>query len=873
MNSEQIRENFISFFKNKEHLYANPSSLVIKNDPTLMFVNAGMNQFKDIFLGNIIPKNPKAVNSQRCLRVSGKHNDLDEVGHDTYHHTMFEMLGTWSFGDYFKKEAILWSWEFLTECLKIDKDRLYVTIFSGNEKDKLNEDEESKIIWSNLLPENRIISCAKEYNFWEMGSIGPCGPCSEIHIDLRSNEKRAKVAGDSLINKDDPEVIELWNLVFMEFNRKENGDLENLSKKHVDTGMGFERLCMVLQKKRSTYDTDIFSSLISHISKKSNFIYGENLEKDIAIRVIVDHIRAISFAISDGQMPSNVGAGYVIRRILRRAVRYGFSFLNFKTPFLYEMVEILFDQFFKTSPQIKNQIQYVTNIILEEEKSFFKTLERGSSIIENIVKNSKTSTIDSIKVFELYDTYGFPKDLTSLILKENGMSFSEKDFIKLLNQQKERSKLATSNLAKEWVTVNNEKSNGFLGYEFPDTYEREVKVLMYREVDIKGKKLFQIVFNETPFYPEGGGQVGDVGFLKHDNSVIKILDTKKENNLIHHLVEKLPENLESEFILKVDTNKRKLISMNHTATHLLHRALKTSLGDHVEQKGSLVNSKYLRFDFSHFEKLDNEKIIEIEKIVNDSIFFSHNLEEKINVPISEAKKMGAIALFGEKYNDTVRIIKFHESIELCGGTHVKNTSQIGLFKIISESSIASGVRRIEAVTSLGAINYFNSFSKKYTQIGNALKNIQNPLKSIENLISENKNLKERLEVLEKRELLSIKKDLVKSIKKINDLNVLVCSTEIESKSLKNISFEFINNYKNFFLAIFSIVNNKVIFNIGISRDLITKKKWNASELIKRFSVEINGSGGGQDFFASASGTNTENINLVMNKIISFLKSN
>ncbi len=873
MDSQQIRNSFISFFKDKGHSIIESCPLVIKNDPSLMFVNAGMNQFKDLFLGNVGPKFPRVVNSQRCLRVSGKHNDLEEVGHDTYHHTMFEMLGNWSFGDYFKKDAILWSWEFLTNVLKIDKDRLYITYFAGDKTDNLNEDDESRDIWSSITSKDRVIPCSKEYNFWEMGNIGPCGPCSEIHIDLRSPSERKLIDAKKLINKDNPQVIELWNLVFMEYKRKDNGSLEKLSKKHVDTGMGFERLCMVLQNKKSTYDTDLFSELIGKVSEKSGFNYGESKEKDIAIRVIVDHIRAVSFAIADGQLPSNVGSGYVIRRILRRAVRYGFSFLNFNSPFLHHLVEILFSQFKDVFPEIFNQKNHVVNIILEEEKTFFKTLEKGTLLIQDIINKSESNVIDSKKVFELYDTFGFPKDLTSLILRENGMSFSEEDFSFHLNEQKERSKSAANLLAKEWIVLSKKERKGFIGYESPDLMDSSVKIVMYREVTIKNKKFFHLVFNQTPFYPEGGGQLGDKGILISNGQSIPIKNTTKENNLILHWVEKLPKIIEKDCLIKVDKENRMLVSRNHTATHLLHRQLITILGNHVEQKGSLVSSKYLRFDFSHFERIKEENLKLIEKEVNKKIFSCIDLDEKLNVSFEEAKKSGAIALFGEKYENLVRVIKFYDSIELCGGTHVRNTSEIGFFKITSESSVASGVRRIEAVTSFGAVSYFNSILSDFNDVKNIVKNTQNPLVTIENLMVENKKLRDKVESLEAKELVDLKENLIKSIKKINDFNALVFSSNMSSKLLKNLSFDLLKNSEKLFLALFSINNNRVIFNIGISKDLLKQKNWNASDLVKEFSKYIEGSGGGQDFFASASGKKIENVELVMNKVNSFLQEN
>lgn len=873
MKSEHIRKSFIAFFKEKRHSIIKSSPLVIKDDPTLMFVNAGMNQFKDLFLDNKKAKYQRVVNSQRCLRVSGKHNDLEEVGHDTYHHTMFEMLGNWSFGDYFKKEAILWSWEFLTNVLKIDKDRLYITIFAGDKSDNLEEDIESRNIWSSIISNDRIIACSKSYNFWEMGNIGPCGPCSEIHIDLRDINERKKIDGKKLINKDHPEVIELWNLVFMQYNRKDSGVLENLSKKHVDTGMGFERLSMVLQEKKSTYDTDIFSDLINEISKKSGFIYGKEEEKDIAIRVVVDHIRAVSFAIADGQLPSNVGAGYVIRRILRRAVRYGFSFLNFESPFLCHLVEIVFNKFSSVFPEISTQIKYVSNIINEEEKTFFKTLEKGTSLIQEIIKKSNSNIIDSKKVFELYDTYGFPKDLTAVIFKEHGKSFSEKDYKMYLNEQKQRSKSVANFSSKEWIVLSKEDQKGFLGYQDPLLYESLVKILMYREVNIKNKKFYHLVFNQTPFYPEGGGQVGDQGSLFLDDSEISIINTKKENNLILHLVERLPKNLDKDYLVKININKRKLNSRNHTATHLLHSELISLLGSHVEQKGSLVDYNHLRFDFSHFEKINEDKIKIIENNINQKILSGIKLEEMLNVSLDYAKSIGAMALFGEKYDESVRVIKYGESVELCGGTHVRNTNEIGLFKIISESSVASGVRRIEAITSINAISYFESIAKDFNLIKQIVKNYQNPIKAVENLILENKKLKDKVDFLESRESDLIQEKLLKSIVKIKEINVLIFSSETSPKMLKKISFNLLNKTSNLFLALFSAHEDKVIFNLGISKDLIELKNWNANDLIKEFSKDLDGSGGGQDFFATASGKKINKVPDVIKKINSFLLEN
>ena len=767
----------------------------------------------------------------------------------------------------------MWSWEFLTNVLKIDKDRLYITIFAGDKSDNLEEDIESRNIWSSIISNDRIIACSKSYNFWEMGNIGPCGPCSEIHIDLRDINERKKIDGKKLINKDHPEVIELWNLVFMQYNRKDSGVLENLSKKHVDTGMGFERLCMVLQEKKSTYDTDIFSDLINEISKKSGFIYGKEEEKDIAIRVVVDHIRAVSFAIADGQLPSNVGAGYVIRRILRRAVRYGFSFLNFESPFLCHLVEIVFNKFSSVFPEISTQIKYVSNIINEKKKPFFKTLEKGTSLIQEIIKKSNSNIIDSKKVFELYDTYGFPKDLTAVIFKEHGKSFSEKDYKMYLNEQKQRSKSVANFSSKEWIVLSKEDQKGFLGYQDPLLYESLVKILMYREVNIKNKKFYHLVFNQTPFYPEGGGQVGDQGSLILDNSEISIINTKKENNLILHLVESLPKNLDKEYLVKININKRKLNSRNHTATHLLHSELISLLGSHVEQKGSLVDYNHLRFDFSHFEKINEDKIKIIENNINQKILSGIKLEEMLNVSLDYAKSIGAMALFGEKYDESVRVIKYGESVELCGGTHVQNTNEIGLFKIISESSVASGVRRIEAITSINAISYFESIAKDFNLVKQIVKNYQNPIKAVENLILENKKLKDKVDFLESRESDLIQEKLLKSIVKIKEINVLIFSSEISPKMLKKISFNLLNKTSNLFLALFSTDEDKVIFNLGISKDLIELKNWNANDLIKEFSKDLEGSGGGQDFFATASGKKINKVPDVIKKINSFLLEN
>ncbi|MCK4561741.1 MAG: alanine--tRNA ligase, partial [Flavobacteriaceae bacterium] len=746
MTSQEIRQQFLDFFASKQHKIVQSAPIVMKNDPSLMFVNAGMNPFKEYFLGQKKVEFNRISDTQKCLRVSGKHNDLEEVGMDTYHHTLFEMLGNWSFGDYFKKEAIAWAWELLTEVYKIDKNNLYVTVFEGDKKENLEFDQEAYNYWADFIDTNKILNGNKKDNFWEMGAQGPCGPCSEIHIDIRSEEEKKRIPGKDLVNKDHPQVIEIWNLVFMEFNRKANGSLEKLPAKHVDTGMGFERLCMVVQGVQSNYDTDVFTPIIREIETVTETTYGKDEKNDIAIRVIADHVRAVAFAIADGQLPSNNGAGYVIRRILRRAIRYGFTFLNKKEPFIYQLTNVLSQQMGKTFPEIIAQKHLIQNVIKEEENSFLRTLDQGLILLDNIIKNNNSKIISGKKAFELYDTYGFPKDLTALILREKELDFDEDEFDTEMEKQKSRSRAAAVIDTDDWVILQEDNEEEFIGYDY---LEAKVKITRYRKVSSKKEgDMYQLVFNMTPFYAEGGGQVGDKGYLEVANgNVIYIVNTKKENNLILHYAKNLPQNPEQTFKVVVDTKQRFRTMCNHTATHLLHQALRTILGEHVEQKGSAVHSKNLRFDFSHFSKLSHEEINEVENFVNARINEKISLEENRNMPIGEAKKTGALMLFGEKYGDTVRTIKYGKSIELCGGTHVKNTGDIWHFKIMTESAIASGIRRIEAVTNDAVRDYFLVQDKELLKVKNVFKNPSNILKAIESLQDENSKLKKEMEQL------------------------------------------------------------------------------------------------------------------------------
>ena len=783
MTSQEIRKQFLNFFASKEHEIVPSAPLVNKNDPSLMFVNAGMNPFKEYFLGQKEPVRPRITDTQKCLRVSGKHNDLEEVGMDTYHHTMFEMLGNWSFGDYFKKEAIDWAWELLTEVFKIDKENLYVTVFEGDENDQLEFDKEAYDFWLKHIPSDRILKGNKKDNFWEMGAQGPCGPSSEIHVDIRSAEEKKLIPGKDLVNMDHPLVIEIWNLVFIEFNRRANGSLDKLPEKHIDTGMGFERLCMVIQGVQSNYDTDIFMPVIREIETITNTTYGKDEKIDIAIRVIADHVRAVAFAIADGQLPSNNGAGYVIRRILRRAIRYGFTFLNKKEPFIYLLVNVLESQMGDNFPEIVAQKHLIHNVIKEEEHSFLRTLDQGLIMLDSIISKAKTNEISGKKAFELYDTYGFPKDLTSLILREKDMSFNELEFDDEMSKQKSRSRAAAAVDTDDWNILLDDVEQEFIGY---DHLEAEVKISRYRKVSSKKDgDMYQLVFNRTPFYPEGGGQVGDKGYIELDNgNVIYILDTKKENNLILHFTKNIPDDPSQEFKAVVDQEYRYRTMCNHTATHLLHQALRTVLGTHVEQKGSAVHARNLRFDFSHFSKVSADELKAIEQFVNARIEESIPLVENRQVPLEEAKNSGAIMLFGEKYGETVRTIKFGQSTELCGGTHVQNTSDIWHFKIMSESAIASGIRRIEAITNNAAKDYYFEQDETFGKIKSVLKNPSDLVKSVQNLQEENQKLKKEIEQLNKLKAASFKDDLIKNKKEINGINFIGAKLDTDAVSMK-----------------------------------------------------------------------------------------
>ncbi len=869
MNSKDIRKQFLEFFKSKEHTIVPSAPMVIKDDPTLMFTNAGMNQFKEYFLGNSVPKSPRVADTQKCLRVSGKHNDLDEVGKDTYHHTMFEMLGNWSFGDYFKKEAIEWAWELLTEVYKIDKSILYVTIFEGDEKEGLERDIEAYNYWKQFVPQERILNGNKKDNFWEMGDQGPCGPCSEIHVDIRSAEEKAKVPGKDLVNNDHPQVVEIWNLVFMQFNRKADGSLEKLPAQHVDTGMGFERLCMVLQGTQSNYDTDVFTPLINKIENITGTTYGKKEEIDIAIRVIADHVRAVSFSIADGQLPSNNGAGYVIRRILRRAIRYGFTFLDTKEPFIYKLVDTLSEQMGEAFPELKSQKQLISQVIQEEENSFLRTLDQGLQLLDNLIAQAKTKTISGKKAFELYDTFGFPIDLTALILSERGYSLDEAEFNTELQKQKDRSRAASEVATDDWTIVSESIKEPFVGY---DQTENEVKITRYRKVDSKKDgQLYQIVLDSTPFYPEGGGQVGDKGILKNESESIEILDTKKENNLILHFTKKLPSDMNTTFKAEVNTTLRTKTSKNHTATHLLHQALREILGTHVEQKGSLVSPDYLRFDFSHFSKLTSEEIQQVETFVNARIEEQLPLDEKRNITYNQAIEQGAIALFGEKYGDTVRAIKFGDSMELCGGIHVKNTANIWHFKITSEGAIASGIRRIEAITGDAVKAYFKEQESNLSIIKETLKNPQDTLKAVKSLQEENNELKKQLEQLLKEKAKGLKSELQNELREINGIQFLAKQVDLDANGAKDLAYELGNLGSNLFLLLATAQDDKPMLTCYISKELVTEKGLNAGQIVRELGKYIQGGGGGQPFFATAGGKNPEGITEALEKAKNYLK--
>ncbi len=872
-SSREIRNIFLSFFREKGHQIVPSAPIVVKNDPTLLFTNAGMNQFKDIFLGIKNPSAKRCADTQKCLRASGKQNDLEEVGHDTYHHTMFEMLGNWSFGDYYKREAIAWAWELLTEVYEIPKDRLYVTVFGGDESDGLGVDKEAEIEWEQWISKERILYGSKKDNFWEMGDTGPSGPCSEIHIDLRSEEERKKISGKELVNEDHPEVIEIWNLVFIQFNRKADGSLEQLPEKHIDTGMGFERLVMVLQGKKATYDTDLFEPSIQYLTSLTGIQYERAKEEErIAFRVIIDHIRAIVFAISDGQLPSNTGAGYVIRRILRRASRYAFSFLALKEPFLYKMVDILSIQYRDVFDEVGAQASFIQRIIEEEEKGFLKKLESGTEMFENhIINNSNNKKLDGKFAFQLYDTFGFPIDLTQLMAAEKGREVDMAAFEVELEKQKERSRKATEILAGDWSFVSfSTDLPRFVGY---DTLEIQTEITQYRTVTAKKKKLYHLVLAETPFYAESGGQIGDIGVITNGIERLKVLDTKRENELIIHLVDKLPENPEGSWSAVVDRDFRKQVSLNHSATHLLHAALRELLGNHIEQRGSYVGAKSLRFDFSHFSKVSDEELVDIENKVNNSIGLAIPLKEYRDMPIEQAKEMGAMALFGEKYGDLVRVVVFdHDySVELCGGTHVANTSQIRLFKLISEGSVASGIRRVEALTGIHAIYYVNEKIGALDRIAALLKGPGNLEKAIEELATKNKELEKSLQELNAEKVNQLKIDLIKKAIVHNEIRLISEVVELSSADdLKQLSFELKKITENTLVVLGTEVGGKALLSVIMSDDLAAKNIIHAGNLVKSLAKLIKGGGGGQAFYATAGGKDVSKLPEVIDRVTEFL---
>ncbi len=866
MTSSEIRRTFLEYFKDKQHKIVPSAPMVVKNDPTLMFTNAGMNQFKDIFLGNSPVKYSRIADTQKCLRVSGKHNDLDEVGHDTYHHTMFEMLGNWSFGDYFKKDAIVWGWDLLTRVYGLDGKNLYVTVFGGDQSDGLQPDDEAKGIWQEFVADDHILYGSKKDNFWEMGDSGPCGPCSEIHIDLRSEEEKAKVSGRDLVNHDHPEVIEIWNLVFIEFNRKADGSLHALPAKHVDTGMGFERLTMALQGKRSNYDTDVFQPLIQTIARLANIQYGHARNTDVAMRVIADHIRAIAFAIADGQIPSNNKAGYVIRRILRRAVRYGFTFLDFKEPFLKNLVPVLVKEMGTFFPELQSQQNLIIRVIAEEEQTFLRTLAQGIKRFENY-----TETLGDEKIvagdfaFELFDTFGFPIDLTQVMAREKKLSVDMKGFAEGLEIQKNRSRQAAEKDTDDWVIIHKDTNDTtFLGY---DMLEADVEIVKFRKVKTKKESYYQVVLNQTPFYAESGGQMGDQGLLESEDEKIEIKDTQKENNLIIHIIDKLPRDVSTSFTARVDGQKRQLTMNNHTATHLMHAALKRVLGDHVEQRGSMVGENRLRFDFSHFAKLSEEEIRQVEQLVNVRIRQNIAIDEKREVPIEEARAMGAAALFGEKYGDHVRVITFDPeySIEFCGGTHVQATGQIGMFKIISESAIAAGIRRIEAITANKVEDRLNEQELLLDKFKEVLKNPKEPLKAVQVLIDEKKDLEKQLEGLKNEKVATLKNTLKENAEQINGINFVAYKLDGDAQLAKNLAFQMKDIVENLVLVIGNENQGKANLTILVSDVLAADKKYNAGQIIREIAIEIQGGGGGQPHFATAGGKNPAGIDKALQK--------
>ncbi|MDH6309694.1 alanyl-tRNA synthetase [Dysgonomonas sp. PFB1-18] len=871
MTSKEIRDSFKSFFTTKGHQIVPSAPMVIKDDPTLMFTNAGMNQFKDIILGNAPIKYPRVADSQKCLRVSGKHNDLEEVGHDTYHHTMFEMLGNWSFGDYFKKEAIEWAWEYLTEVLKLDKERLYVTVFEGSPEEGLDRDDEAAGYWEKYLPKGRIINGNKKDNFWEMGDTGPCGPCSEIHIDLRPDEERVKVDGLTLVNESHPQVIEIWNLVFMQFNRKADKSLEPLPAKVIDTGMGFERLCMAVQGKISNYDTDVFQIIIKAIGEISGSIYGQDEKKDIAMRVIADHIRTIAFSITDGQLPSNAKAGYVIRRILRRAVRYGYTFLDQHKAFMYKLIPALIETMGDAYPELVQQRVLIEKVMKEEEESFLRTLETGIKLLDKQITDTKakgSSELNGTDAFTLYDTYGFPLDLTELILRENGMTVDNDGFKSEMQKQKDRARNAAAVETGDWVTLK-EGEQEFFGY---DVTECETEILRYRKVKQKNHEFYQLVLNRTPFYAEMGGQVGDSGWLINDDEEIEITDTKRENNLAVHLANKLPQDVTAIFVARINTKNRTATECNHTATHLLHEGLREILGNHVEQKGSYVSPSVLRFDFSHFQKLTDKEIRKIERYVTAKIRENITRVEMRHVPIAEAKEMGAMALFGEKYGDDVRVIRFGDSVELCGGTHISSTGRIGSFRIINESSIAAGIRRIEAITAEVCEDYFYTQQEVLTEVKSFFNNTPNLIQSLHKFIEENSELKKQVEEYVKEKTVQIKEALIKKKQVINGIDVFVLTGPFPADIAKDIAFQLKGQFPaNSVFVGATQSEDKPMLTLMISDDLVKDRGLNASQIVRDAAKHIQGGGGGQPHFATAGGKNADGLSNALHEITEKLK--
>lgn len=865
LTAKEIRESFKQFFASKEHQIVPSAPMVVKGDPTLMFTNAGMNQFKDIILGNVPRKYPRVADSQKCLRVSGKHNDLEEVGHDTYHHTMFEMLGNWSFGDYFKKEAINWAWEYLVEVLKLNPERLYATVFEGSPAEGLDRDNEAAGYWEQYLPKDHILNGNKHDNFWEMGDTGPCGPCSEIHIDLRSDEERAAVSGADMVNKDHPQVIEIWNLVFMQFNRKADGSLEPLPAKVIDTGMGFERLCMALQGKTSNYDTDVFQPIIKVIAGMAGTTYGTDKQQDIAMRVIADHIRTIAFAITDGQLPSNAKAGYVIRRILRRAVRYGYTFLDRKEAFMYKLLPVLIETMGDAYPELIAQKTLIEKVIKEEEESFLRTLETGIRLLDKKMEETKAvgkTVLNGVDAFTLYDTYGFPLDLTELILRENGMEADIEEFNKAMQKQKERARNAAAIETGDWITLK-EGECKFVGY---DLFECEAEILRYRQIKQKNKVLYQIVLDQTPFYAEMGGQVGDTGWLIADDEKIDVIDTKRENNLPVHLVTKLPKDVTATFTAKINVKKRIQCECNHSATHLLHEALREVLGTHVEQKGSYVSPDSLRFDFSHFQKVTDEEIRKVEILVGEKIRANFPLEEHRNMPIAEAKALGAMALFGEKYGDEVRVVKYGSSVELCGGTHIPATGMIGSLRVIGESSIAAGVRRIEAVTAEGAEQFVYAQQDLIRELRALMNHMPNLAQAMKKSIEENAEMKKQIEDYIREKSMRLKEEIVAKASESNGIKVMQFVGKANADAMKNVAFQIKAETTDSFVFVAGIIDdNKCTLMLMLSDDLV-KEGLHAGKIVKEAAKHIQGGGGGQPHFATAGGKNMEGLSIAVGAV-------